>query len=188
MRIFIVSLLLALTAVSAYADIEGAPYLPEIDKRFDAIEQGNHYLQGSYPSGSADGHYAQQAIQVTYDFSKLGGSNTANPNGLGAGIYDLGVALPKNAVIANSGIYSITKPTTSASGTLAFYCQNQYNILNPTAAASFATAGAAIAGTQNGTITNWSVVTAKCDLLAKIGTGALTAGKVTLYVEYYVHQ
>jgi hypothetical protein len=177
----ILTALIAITGVYgiAHAAILGAPYLPEIDKRFDAIEMGRVYKQGLYPAGSNDGPYAQQQIQVTYDFAKQTGA---------VGTYDLGVSLPKNAIISNSGIYSITKPTTSASGTLAFYCQNQFNILNPTAAASFGAAGAAIAGTQNGTVTNWSTVTAACDVMAKITTGALTAGKVTLYIEYYVHQ
>lgn len=172
----------------ARADIENAPFIPEIDARFNALEQGNHLVNNKFPMGSSDGHWVQQEVQATYNFAVQTGSSTANPNGLGAGIYDLGVSLPANAVITQTGVYSITKPTTSTGGTLAFYCQNQYNLLNPTAAASFAGASAAIAGTQNNTITNWSTVTAKCDIAAKIATGALTAGKVTVFINYMTHQ
>lgn len=186
-KLFLV-LILAMTSITAYADIEGAPFMPESDKRFNAIEQGNHYKINSYPVGAADGHWARQLAMATYDFSSLGGSSTANPNGAGAGIYDLKIALPANAIITQTWLYSLTKPTTSASGTLAFYCQNASDILAATAAASYATAGASIDGSSTGAAAAFKYLTAACDIKAKIATGALTAGKVTAYVEYVVHQ
>ena len=177
---FILIGLLALMAHSALADIEGAPFIPEIDRRFDALEQGNHLRQGAYPIGTQDGHWVQQEVQATWNFAKQGGTSTV--------AFDLGVSLPKNAVITQTGIWSLTQPVAVLGGNLAFYCQNQYNLLNPTAAASFGAAGAAIAGTQNNTITNWSTVTAKCDIMAKIGGNVLTAGEVTIFVNYMIHQ
>jgi hypothetical protein len=182
MKHFILAAALAasLFSLHARADIEGAPFIPEVDRRFNAIEQGNHYKYNSYPAGSADGHYTRQMAQATYDFAKVGGLSTLS--------YDLGVSLPANAIITYAGIYSITKPTTAASGTLGFGCQNPGNILPQLAAASFGAAGVSVAGTQTGAVANWSVVTAKCDITATIGVGALTAGKVTLYINYVVHQ
>lgn len=177
--ILLVFLVLSLFSCFSYADIEGAPFLPEIDARFNALEQGNHLLTNSFPSGAADGHYVKQSVQATYDFAKYTG---------GTGTYDLGVSLPKNAIFVRSYVWSLTKPTTSASGTLEFKCQNSHDIMNPTAAASFASAGAAVDAIQSGAASNFSTVTASCDIKAVIATGALTAGKVTVYLDYVIHQ
>ena len=164
----------------AHADIQGAPFIPEIDKRFDALEQGNHFKTGVYPSGAADGHWVKQLAVATYDFAKYTGA---------IGTYSLGTGLPKNAVITESWLYSITKPTTSASGTLAFKCQNTGDILAATAAGSFAAAGASLDGVSTGaTAANFKYTTAACTMQAVIATGALTAGKVSAFVEYMVHQ
>ena len=177
-KLFLVALL-ALTSITAYADIEGAPFIPEIDKRFDAIEQGQHLNTGVYPGGSADGQYVRHLAQATYNFAvQTGGVNS----------YDLGVTIPKNAIIEKSWLWSITKPTTSASGTLAFNCNSYPLFKAATAAASYASAGAAIDGIETGTAANMSAVSANCDIKAQIATGALTAGKVTIYVEYVIHQ
>ena len=178
----ILSCLFMLYAANAFADIEGAPFLPEIDARFNAIEQGNHYLQNSFPSGAADGHYAMQEAKATYDYSKQGATAGAT------GTYDLKVSIPKNAIIQRSFIYSLVQPTTSASGTLAFKCQNTSDILATTAAASFAAAGASIDGSSTGSASTFKYTTAACDIQAIVATGALTAGKVTVVVRYTVHQ
>jgi hypothetical protein len=181
MKKYLACLALALFALTAYADIEGAPYIPEIDARFNALEQGNHFKNNCYPNGSCDGHWSKQYAQATYDFSKQTGAvNT----------YDLGVSIPKNAIETRTFIYSTTKPTTSAGGTLAFYCASSTSpdLLQPLAAGSFPAAGAVADGTQSGAASNFSVVPAKCDITAKIATGTLTAGKVTIFVEYMTHQ
>ena len=174
-------LIMGVAAPHARADIENAPFIPEIDRRFNAIEQGNHYQYSKFPMGSADGHWTQQAVQATYNFATMGGAISYQ---------DLGISLPAGAVVTQAGAWSLTKPTTSASGTLAFTCGASpvFTFLNATAAASYASAAAAIAGNSNGTITNWSTITTKCDINALIATGALTAGKVTLFVNYWMHQ
>ena len=178
--LFAAILAMSAAATFAHADLEGAPFLPEIDRRFDAIEQGNHIKSGSYPAGASDGHYVSQMAQATYDFSVQTGAT---------GTYSLGVKLPANAIITESWVYSITKPTTSASGTLAFKCQNASDILAATAAASFASAGASIDGSSTAaTAANFKYTTAACTIQAVIATGALTAGKVTAYVEYTIHK
>ena len=184
-KLFILSLLPLLAgAQMAMADIKGAPYIPEIDCRFNALEQGQTLASGcsGFPIGSADGHYVKQVAKATYDFSKKGGA---------VGSIPLGVTIPANAIETRSYLYSITQPTTSASGTLAFYCASSTNpdLKQATAAASYPAAGSSADGTQSGVASNFSVVgTSACTINAKIATGALTAGKVVLYVEYVVHQ
>lgn len=180
MKKFLLSLTLLFVTIAANAAIVGAPFIPEEDTRFDAIEQGNTIKQ-TYPAGSADGHYVKQYVKATYDFAKKGGA---------IGSIDLGVSIPANAVETRSWVYDITQPTTSAAGTLAFYCASSASpdLKQPTAAASYPAAGAVAEGTQTGTAANFSVVSSKCNINAKIGTGALTAGKVVLFVEYAVHQ
>lgn len=179
-KLFLV-LSLAMIATTAYADIQGAPFSPEVDKRFNAIEQGNHLITGANPAGSADGHLVKQYVKATYDFAKKGGA---------VGAIDLGVSIPANSVETRTWMYDITKPTTAAGGTLAFYCGNAANadLLQPLAAASFPAAGGVADGTQTGAAANFSTVSSKCNINAKIATGALTAGKVVVYVEYAVHQ
>lgn len=180
MKNIFAALALLLTTVTAHAAILGAPYQPEVDSRFDAIEQGAFMKQGLYPQGAADGVGIKHYVKATYDFAKQGGA---------VGTYTiLTPALPKNAVITRSYIYSITQPTTAASGTLAFKCQNASDILAATAAASFGAAGAAIDGASTGAAANFKYTTAACNIQAVIATGALTAGKVAVYVEYAIHQ
>lgn len=181
MKKYFLVALLALSAISAHADIQGAPFIPEIDARFNALEQGNHILNNVYPMGSADGHWVQQEAQATYDFAKYTGAVAG---------YDLGVAIPAGAIVTRSFLYSITQPTTSASGTLGFYCNNASNpeFKLQTAAASYPAAGALAEGIQTGTAANMSVIATKCDVHAKIVTGALTAGKVTLFINYVIHK
>lgn len=174
----LVFLILACFTNFAHADLQGAPFSPEVDKRFNAIEQGNH-INTLYPHGASDGHNVKQLAQATYDFAKQTGA---------IGTYDLGIGLPAKAIVVRSYAYSTTKPTTGASGTLAFQCQDAGNLVAATAAASYGAAGASIDGAATGAASAFQYPSAKCNIKAVIATGALTAGKVTVYVEYVVHQ
>jgi len=186
MKSLILVLLLSLFPLSALADLEGAPYIPEIDARFNAVEQGNHFKTtcGSVGGvGSCDGHWARQLVSATYDFSTLTGSSTLN-----AGIYNLGVSIPANSIITESALYSGIKPSSVNSATLGFYCQNSADIITDTLYSSYGAAGVAINGSSSGaTVGNFKYITAKCDVHAKIATGNLIAGRVTAFVEYWTH-
>jgi hypothetical protein len=181
MKSFFATTCLSLLLISSisHAAILGAPFIPEIDARFNALEGGSAAPSQVYPIGSVDGHSVKQVAQFTYDFAKYTGA---------VGTYTSNVVIPANAIIIQSWLYSITAPTTSASGTLAFQCQNASDIIAATAAASYAAAGASIAGSSTGIAANFKYTTAACNMKAIIATGALTAGKVTAYVEYVVHQ
>lgn len=179
MKSFLLSLLLGLTALTANAAILGAPYMPEVDRRFDAIEQGAKIKQGVYPQGSVDGVAIKHYAKATYDFAKSGGA---------VGTIDLGIGLPANAIITRSYVYSITAPTGSVGATLAFQCQNASDVLAATGFASFGAAGASIDGASTGAASAFKYLTAACNIKAVIATAALTAGKLAVYVEYSIHQ
>lgn len=165
----------------SHADIQGAPFEPEVDARFNALEGPSH-ISTNYPNFSADSVAVLHTAQATWDFAVQTGA---------IGTYDLGVKLPKNAIFVRSWLYSTTKPTTSASGTMGFYCQASGDIIaTTTAAATYATAGMAFDGTSTGSASTFKYLDnlSTCDIHAVIATGALTAGKVTAYVEYVLHK
>lgn len=169
MKTFLV-LFTILAATLAHAEIKGSPFSPEADVRFNKLEE--NYATGLV---GKDGHHVKQVLQVTYDFSVSGGA---------IGTITLPQKLPKGAIIQRSYVYSVTQPTTSASGTLAFQCQNSGDVLAATAAASFGAAGASIDGASTGSAANFKYITSECSMKAVIATGALTAGKVIAIVEY----
>lgn len=180
MKSFIFSLtLLAVLALPAHAAIKGSPFLPEVDQRFNALEQGMTIPSKTYPQGSADGIAVKHYAKATYDFAKKGGA---------IGTIDLGVGLPANAIITRSYIYSITAPTAGVGGTLAFQCQNAGDVLAATGFASFGAAGASIDGASTGAASAFKYLTAACTVKAVIAAAAFTAGKVVVYVEYSIHQ
>ena len=184
MKSLILASLLAMSLMNtAMADIENAPFMPEIDRRFDALEQGNHIKQGLYPQGAADGHYVKQYVKATYDFTTMGGAST---------VHDLGVSIPANAVETRSWVYDIVQPVTNGSGAvIAFYCAGSVSnpdLKQPIGAGAYPAAGKVADGTQSGAATQFSTVASKCEINAAIQTGAITAGKIVLFVEYSIHQ
>ncbi len=181
-KLFLAGLFGLLSPLAAHAAILGAPYIPEIDARFDSLEQGQTFKQGIYPQGSADGPWVKHLVKATYDFTKQGGA---------VGNHSLGVSIPAKSIETRTLIYSVTQPTTSASGTLAFYCvaptipELKASLLG----SSYPAANASVIdGLQDGTAAKMSVVTTACTVGASIGTGALTAGKVVIWVEFLTHQ
>jgi hypothetical protein len=162
----------------AHADIEGAPFIPEIDRRFNALEQGNHYNY-NFPSGSIDSHYSRQFVQATYNFAVNGGA--VGTHGLS------GLSMPKNAIFIRSSAYSITQPV-GAGATLSFFCAAAGDIVPATAPGAYAAAGASIDGTETGPAANFHYTAAPCNIQYTIAGAPLTAGEVTVYLEYEVHQ
>lgn len=169
------------SAPKAHAAILGTPYIPEIDARFNALE-GPSQLNFNYASTRADSVAVKHTAQATWDFAVNTGA---------IGTYDLGVNIPKNSIITRSYLFSVTKPTTSASGTMGFYCQATGDIIaTTTAAATYATAGLAFDGASTGSASTFKYIgsASTCDIHAVIATGAMTAGKVTAYIEYVLNK
>lgn len=179
MKTIFTAVLVAFFTLTAQAAILGQPYIPEIDKRFDAIEQGQKYKQGLYPAGAADGPYAKQIIKGTYNYSVVGGA---------VGTYALSATLPANAIVTRSYVYSKKQPYGTSTPKLGFYCGSTYNLYNPTNVLSISADGSKAEGTQTGTAASMSVISSACTLTAAITAGVIQSGNVTIYVEYVVNQ
>jgi hypothetical protein len=120
-----------------------------------------------------------QVMIAQYDFAVQGGAiGSVNLLGLDG----KAAVLPQNAIIADSLIDVITPCTTSASGTIALTAQSAGDLKAALAAASYT---GLVAGIPVGTAATSIKMTADRTLQATIATGAITAGKFNLIVEYY---
>jgi hypothetical protein len=119
-----------------------------------------------------------QVMIAQYDFAIQGGEigsvNLLGLNGKAA-------VLPQNAIIVDSLIDVLTPCTTSASGTIALTAQSAGDLKAALAAASYT---GLVAGIPVGTAATAIKMTADRTLQATIATGAITAGKFNLIVEY----
>lgn len=117
-------------------------------------------------------------------------------NGGAVGTINLDVLLPEGAIVTGGFIHVLTAVTTSASGTLSFGLNTTTDLLAATAAGSLTAnailpllpsftaaldGNAAAGGVGNATPLR---LTAERELKAAIATGALTAGKVAVYLEF----
>lgn len=119
-----------------------------------------------------------QVAIATYDFAVQGGAiGTVDLIGLDG----KAVVIPHNAIIMDSIIDVITPCTTSASGTIAIRAQSAGDIRAATAAASYT---GLLAGVPVGTAATSIKMTADRTLQAVIATGAITAGKFNVIIEY----
>jgi hypothetical protein len=157
-----------LFALSAQAAIKGAPYQPEIDSRFDALEGP----VSTSPSGISSLHLAT----AVYNVAVNGGTSTA---------HDLGVSLPAGAVIVRS-FYDVNTifADDNAIATLAVSCETANNIV--TAAA--VRASGPHEGVSTGASTVFKKITAACPITATPAVAPFTAGKATIFVEYVITQ
>lgn len=126
-------------------------------------------------------------IYQIWDFSVNGGA---------VGTANLDVLLPEGAIVVAGHIHVLTAVTTSASGTLSFGLNTTTDLLAATAAGSLTVnailpllpsftaaldGNAASGGVSNSTPLR---LTADRELKAAVATGALTAGKVAVYLRF----
>ncbi len=124
-------------------------------------------------------HRTKNCVKAVYDFAVDGGAiSSINLKDEFGNL----IIFPIGAIITNVTLDVITPCTTSASGTLALDSQGAGDLLTATAAASVT---GKLAGTPVGTAATWVKIasTAK-QLKATIATGALTAGKAYIFIEY----
>jgi hypothetical protein len=127
-----------------------------------------------------------KARQV-WDFAVHGGA---------VGTVELDLLIPANAIITKAYAHVLTAVTTSASGTLSFGLNSTTDLLAATAAGSL-TANAIIpllpsyTAALDGNAAAAGVhaaapirLTADRELKAAVATGALTAGKIAIYLEW----
>lgn len=136
-------------------------------------------------------------IAALYDFSVHGGA---------VGDIPLRVRVPAGAVVVNSFVHVLTAPTSGGSATIAIKLESAGDILAQTAfdAAPFdGTLGLGLArytpgidlGSGDGSDTAiddsaaaaFVITTTERQLTLTIGTAALTAGKINIFLEYVVN-
>lgn len=179
---FLISILLPLLTACA------------VTPAFAASNAGEYSAMFSFNHGSGwDKHVAGQKIigeqvrslRVQYDFAKQGGAVGTiilpipkSPGFVGA---PFGF-LPKNSVIVGCYIDVLTAGTTSAGGTIAISTgQAGADLKAATAAASYTGILACI---PTGTAASAIKITADAKPSIAIATGAITAGKFNLIIEY----
>ena len=113
------SLILAalLIASPALAVRKGAPFIPEVDKRFDTIENQLVELDGDATENDA---IARKYLRAVYDVSEDGGESTS---------HDLGVDLPAGAIITSMFIYINEAFADSGTGSVALQCAGTRDLM-----------------------------------------------------------
>lgn len=121
-------------------------------------------------------------IRCTYDFAIQGGAigtvNLRDPDNALA-------TLPDKAIITQVFIDEVTNVTSGGSATIALGANTTTDLLGATAIASFT---GVIAGVPTGTAATMVKLTAARTLTATIGTAAITAGKLNVFVQYVVSE
>lgn len=196
MKKFLLALSLALLSTSSHAAMRGAPFVPEVDKRFSDLEDG------AIEQSAAARKYAK----VVYDVSVDGGSSTATKN--------LGITIPANSIITGLYVYINTAFTKAGGGagvaSLALQCAGTRDLMAYTNISDYgayqyiARRLGTIASSpqisyqlqsltrENEPFLSDSVasVATACDVTAVVrgdsGYEAYTAGKATAIIEYFI--
>lgn len=161
------------SALPSSAAIKGAPFMPEVDARFDSLE-GNATSNAGL--GQTTGLHAKQIAVANYNFA-VNGAGTAS-------VVTLPVTLPANAMIVRDYFYTTTAPVGPTD--IAWSCQTANNIYSSAAATNFA-ASAALDGVSTGASTVFKPLTAACNIKMTYTVAPITAGNITAYIEYVLH-
>lgn len=123
-----------------------------------------------------DGHQPKQVLIATYDLSVDGGDSVALPE-----------ELPDNAVITRSYLEVLTQPVTSGSGSsVAITTESSGDVYAETAATSLTTGFKA--GVSDGTVSNFKKMTAERPVYIEVVGDDLSAGKIKVYLEYFMSE
>lgn len=178
-------------ASPGYSALRGTPFIPEYDQRFSDIEAGNFDAGAISSADIADGTitaadvatdtgassaWVVKRVNAIYDYSVNGGAQAAHL---------LGLTLPAGAIVVRSYLYVNTQ-LIGGSATIAFHCETANNLYTATNI-TWAPAGTLLEGQSTGASTAFKAITAACPITATIGSSAVTQGKITLYIEYVVH-
>lgn len=158
-----------LISTTSHAALLGAPFIPEVDRRFDKLETAGT------GSGNSLEHLAKVVLDVTGN-SNLGTSGST---------HGLGVYLPAGALITQSWFYTVTQFTGSGSQ-LKMTCEDAGNVMAATGITGI-TAGTITAAASTGSAaTMVAAIAAQCQVTAdwSAGTGPATAGKGIWFIRY----
>lgn len=168
---------------SAFATLGGSPGIP---LPADAAQVLNTSATGG-PSVKLGFQMMKKVhvLKAVYDFTKNGGGTGSShvlrdANGGGYAV------LPKHAIIKDCLIQGVTTPTSGGSATIAIGATTANDLKTATSYSSFAS-GLLVACVPTGSAANMiQVGGGPVWLTATIGTAALTAGKINVFIEYYL--
>lgn len=199
MKSLALTLLLALAPLSGFAAIKGAPFIPEEDIRFDALENQVNAAAG----------ISRLYAKAVYDVAVQGGSSTA---------HSLGVVLPAGAVLTGLYVYINTAFTQTGAGSVSLQCAGTNDLMDwqdltvspqngmlarrfgPTlyATSLFGTNGSLVnTGAVFTPVNSGASIVSACTVNAVVrsaaisqgntnGGNAQTAGKFTSILEYFI--
>lgn len=153
-----------------------APFHPYEEVRFKAIEDTTDRIDDITAEQTADGINVVRVARVQYAVATDGG---------GIGAHTLGVTLPAKSIITESIFYTDVQFTDSGSGTVALSCEDANNIYTATDITGNAV-GTLVQGTAKYDAPV-AAIAAACDITATVATATQTAGTLTLFVKYLVH-
>lgn len=152
-----------------YAFAASAPFLPEVEARFKAIETT---IAKMLPVDE-DGTSGMGVVRATWDFDDDGGAT---------GSINLGQTLPANAIVyAVSVLISETPAWTGAGGSIAFGCGSGGDQLAADVDYAAEQPGYLNIGQNNTTNPGLG----GCEIHMEIGTDSLTAGRLQIWVQYF---
>lgn len=117
----------------------------------------------------------KQVANFRYDFAKHGGA---------VGDIVLDSLLPGNAIVTSGAVHVTQQVTSGGLATVAAMLNSAEDVLAETAIAGLTT-GAILDVVPDGNATNFILTAAPIGLTITIGTEALTAGEMTVFLEYY---
>lgn len=135
---------------------------------------------------SESGLATQLYAKAIFDYGKTDSSGNANS---AIGTHGLGVFLPPKAIIIQTWFEVVTGFTSAANtATVAIQAESAADIFAATAVsnAGLANANALTTGIQTGSAANMKLTTVERELQVVVGTQALTAGRLVLFVEYHL--
>lgn len=113
-------------------------------------------------------------VKATYDFAELGGA---------VGDITLSLKLPAGALVYNGLVNVLTNPTSGGSATVALKIEGSADLLAATAISSVT---GQIDLVPDGTAANVVALTEERSLTVTVATAALTAGKMDIYLQYFL--
>lgn len=161
-------IVLALVSFNASAAIMGAPFIPEVDKRFNNIEQNVYSVPEAANSGVFVDHHAKAIVSLG-----------------NAGTYATSINLPANAIIIQAYWLMDTKGTVPSGTTLAFQCDSANDVYSA-ADVSAVSAGTITAGVETGTAATMHMSSSGCNLKAVVAVHNMVGTVADLFVHYVV--
>lgn len=132
--------------------------------------------EGGQVGHAKDGHQPKSVLIATYDFSVDGGDSVSLPE-----------TLPEDAVITRSYIEVLTQPVTAGTGSsVVITTESSGDVYAETAATSLTTGFKA--GVSDGTVSNFKKMTASRPVTIGVIGDDLSAGKIKVYLEYFMSE